>query len=164
MRGHSLRCLPNEPGPFAQLQGNRMAVIKRIQVIDKPVEQVFETVLNVAHFPKWNPTTPSARKLSPGEIGEGSRFEVEIRGFGKVPQGLREFEANKRERLVSSHTCLIGGDGIISTTQGSGVPIDHEVEMTPKGFVKIFSPFMGMIGARNLRATANALQRYVERA
>ena len=69
-----------------------MAVIKRIQVIDKPVEQVFETVVNVAHFPKWNPTTPSARKLSPGEIGEGTRFELEIRGFGKVPQELREFE------------------------------------------------------------------------
>jgi hypothetical protein len=51
-----------------------MAVIKRIQVIDKPVEQVFETVVNVANFPKWNPMTPSARKLSPGEIGEGSRF------------------------------------------------------------------------------------------
>jgi len=79
-----------------------MAVIKRIQVIDKPVEQVFETVVNVAHFPKWNPTTPSARKLSPGEIGEGSRFEVEIRGFGKVPQELREFEKNKRVRLVPS--------------------------------------------------------------
>src|SRR5215831_12935930 len=51
-RVHSLRCLPNEPGPLAQREGNRMAIIKRIQVIDKPVEQVFETVVNVANFPK----------------------------------------------------------------------------------------------------------------
>jgi hypothetical protein len=33
--------------------------------------------------------------------------------------------------------------------------------MTPKGFFKIFSPFMGMMGAKNLRDTANALQRYL---
>src|SRR6516165_6074284 len=112
MRGHSPPCSPNERGPLAQRQGNRMAVIKRIQVIDKPVEQVFETVVNVANFPKWNPTTPSARKLSPGEIGEGTRFELEIR---------------------------------------------------PKGLFKIFSPFMGMIGGKNLRDTAAALQRYLER-
>ena len=163
MRGHSLRCLPNEPGPLAQLQGNRMAVIKRIQVIDKPVEQVFETVVNVANFPKWNPTTPSARKLSPGEIGEGSRFEVEIRGFGKVPQELREFEKNKRVRLVPSMRFLSGGHRFLFTAQGAATRIDHELEMTPKGFFKIFSPFLGMIGAKNLRDTANALQRYLER-
>src|SRR5262245_52200986 len=163
MRGHSLRCLPNEPGPFAQLQGNRMAVIKRIQVIDKPVEQVFETVVNVAHFPKWNPTTPSARKLSPGEIGEGSRFEVEIRGFGKVPQELREFEKNKRVRLVPSMRFLTGGHRFLFTAQGAATRIDHALDMTAKGFFKIFSTFIGMRGAQNPRTTANALQRYLER-
>jgi hypothetical protein len=35
--------------------------------------------------------------------------------------------------------------------------------MTPKGLFKIFSPFMGMIDAKNLRDTAAALQRYLER-
>jgi uncharacterized protein YndB with AHSA1/START domain len=140
-----------------------MAVIKRIQVIDKPVEQVFETVVNVANFPKWNPTTPSARKLSPGEIGEGTRFELEIRGFGKVPQELREFEKNKRVRLVPSMRFLSGGHRFLFTAQGAATRIDHELEMTPKGLFKIFSPFMGMIGAKNLRETAAALQRYLER-
>jgi hypothetical protein len=85
-----------------------MAVIKRSQVIDKPVGQGFETVVNVANFPKWNPTTPSPRKLSPGKIGEGTRFELEIRGFGKIPQELREFERNKRVRLVPSMKFLSG--------------------------------------------------------
>src|SRR5262252_9298813 len=116
MRGHSLRCLQNEPGPLAQRRGNRMAIIKRTQVIDKPVEQVFETVVNVANFPKWNPTTPSARKLTTGEIGKGTRFELEIRGFGKVQQELREFERNKRVRLVPSMRFF--------TAQGSSTRIE----------------------------------------
>jgi hypothetical protein len=35
--------------------------------------------------------------------------------------------------------------------------------MTPKGAFKILSPVMTMVGRRNLRATAAALQRHVER-
>ena len=163
MPGPSPRCLPNEPGPLAQRRGNRMAVIKRTQVIDKPVEQVFEAVVNVTNFPKWNPTTPSARKLTAGEIGEGTRFELEIRGFGKVPQELREFERNKRVRVVPSMKFLSGGHRFLFTAQGARTRIDHELEMTPKGLFKIFSPFMGMMGAKNLRDTANALQSYLER-
>ena len=140
-----------------------MAVITRTQMINKPVEQVFETVVNLANFPKWNPTTPSACKLSPGEIGEGTRFELEIRGFGKVPQELREFEKNKRVRLVPSMRFLSGGHRFLFTAQGGATRIDHQLEVTPKGIFKIFSPFMGMMGAKNLRDTAAALQRYLER-
>ena len=140
-----------------------MAVVKRTQVINKPVDVVFQTVVDVASFPNWNPTTPSARKLSNGEIGEGTRFELEIRGFGKVPQELREFERNKRVRIVPSMKFLSGGHRFLFTAQGDRTRIDHELEMTPKGFFKIFSPFMGMMGAKNLRDTADALQRYLER-
>jgi len=42
--------------------------------------------------------------------------------------------------------------------------MDHELEMTPKGVFKFFSPLMGMVGGKNLRDTANALQTYLERA
>ena len=32
-----------------------MAIITRTQVINKPVEQVFETVVNLTNFPKMEP-------------------------------------------------------------------------------------------------------------
>ena len=139
-----------------------MAVVKLTQVINKPVDVVFQTVVDVANFPKWNPTTPSARKLSAGEIGNGTRFELEIRGFGKVEQELREFERNKRVRIVPSFKLLTGGHRFIFTAEGARTRIDHELEMTPNGMFKIFIPFMGIMGRKNLRDTANALQRYLE--
>lgn len=77
-----------------------MAIIRRSQMIRRPVEEVFRTIIEVDQFPRWNPTTPGARKLTPGEISEGTQFELEIRGFGKVLQELREFEPNRR---VSSY-------------------------------------------------------------
>jgi uncharacterized protein YndB with AHSA1/START domain len=140
-----------------------MAIVKLSQVIHKPVEEVFRTVVDVASFPKWNPTTPGARKLTSGEVGEGTRFELEIRGFGKVLQELREFERNKRVRLVPDIRFLTGGHRFIFTAEGDRTRIDHELEMTPKGVFWIFAPLMGMMGRKNLRGTANALQAYLER-
>jgi len=66
-------------------------------------------------------------------------------------------------RLVPSMKFLSGGHRFLFTAQGSSTRIDHELEMTPKGLLRIFRPFMGMIGAKNLRDTANALQSYLER-
>ena len=140
-----------------------MPVRKLTQVINKPVEQVFETVVNVANFPKWNPSTPSAHKLSAGEIGEGTRFELEIRGLGKVAQELREFEKNKRVRLVPNMRFISGGHRFLFTAQGGSTRIDHELEMTPKGIFKVFSPIMGMMGKKNLSDLASSLQKYLER-
>ncbi len=140
-----------------------MAIVKHTQVIHKPVEEVFRTVTDVANFPKWNPTTPRARKLSAGAIGEGTRFELTIRGFGKVLQELQEFEQNRRVRLVPTIKMFTGGHLFVFRPDAEGTRIDHELEMTPKGLFKIFSPLMGMIGKKNLRDTANALQNYLER-
>ena len=63
-----------------------MATYKLSQQIDRPVAEVFRTVIHLENFPKWCPQNPGARRLSNGEIGEGSRFELEIKGFGMVPE------------------------------------------------------------------------------
>jgi uncharacterized protein YndB with AHSA1/START domain len=140
-----------------------MAIVKLTQVINKPVDVVFQTVVDVAGFPNWNPTTPSARKLSNGETGNGTRFELEVKPFGKIQHELREFDRNKQVRLVPNFKLVGGGHRFIFTAEGAKTRINHELEMTPKGVFKIFTPLMGMMGKKNLRETANALQRYVER-
>ena len=140
-----------------------MPVRKLTQVIRKPVEEVFGTVIDVANFPRWNPTTPSARKLTPGETGEGTHFELEIKGIGKVLHELKEFRLNKQVRLVPHMKMQTGGHRFVFTSEGNRTRIDHELEMRPKGIFVIFAPLMGVIGGKTLRATAKALQEYLEK-
>src|SRR5262249_37382498 len=121
------------------------------------------TIKDDANFPRWNPTSPSARKLTTGATGEGTQFELEIKGFGKVLQELQEFRPNQQVRIVPHFKVLTGGHRFIFTADRNGTRVDHELEMTPRGLFKIFSPLMGMMGKKNLRDTANALQRYLER-
>jgi hypothetical protein len=139
-----------------------MAIQKLTQVINRPIGEVFGTIIDVANFPLWNPTTPNARKLTPGGAGEGTQFELEIKGVGKVLQELREFRPNKQVRLLSNTKMVAGGHRFILTAEGNQTRIDHELEMTPKGVFKIFTPLIGMMGKKSLRDTANALQRYLE--
>jgi hypothetical protein len=141
-----------------------MAVLRLTQVIRRPVAQVFDTVVDVANFPRWNPTTKAARKLSDGAVGEGSRFELEIAGFGKTEQELQEFRRNERVRLVPHIRVLSGGHRFIFTAEGDSTRIDHELEMTPKGLFRVMQPFMGLMGRKNLRSTADALKEFLERA
>lgn len=139
-----------------------MPVFKLTQTIRRPVDEVFNTVIHLENFPKWSPQNPSARRLDTGEIRNGSRFEMEIKGFGLVPQTLEEFERNRRVRVVPHIKMLKGGHRFLFTNENGTTRIDHELEMTPKGLYVLMLPIMLAIGRRTVRITAKALQMHLE--
>src|SRR5712691_10458547 len=133
------------------------------QLIDRPVEDVFNAVIHVENFPNWSPQNPSARRRSDGEIRNGSRFDMEIKGFGVVLQELQEFEPNRRERIVPHIKMLDGGHRFTLTDVGGKTRVDHELEMRPKGVYQLMTPVIWFIGKKNRQATAEALKTYLEK-
>jgi Polyketide cyclase / dehydrase and lipid transport len=134
------------------------------QTISRPVEDVFATAVHLDEFPQWSPRNPWAKKLTPGEIGEGTRFEMGIKGFGKVTNELREFERHKRVIVVPLIPMFDGGHRWIFTDLGDGTTrIDHELEMRPKGLFKLMTPMLRANGKKTVRETADALKRHLER-
>src|SRR6516225_2552217 len=103
-----------------------MAIQKLTQIIDRPIGEVFNAIIDVANFPRWNPTTPNARKLTPGETGEGTQFELEIKGLGKVLQEVREFRPNKQVRLIPDMKMVAGGHRFILTGESAAVSANHD--------------------------------------
>ena len=99
----------------------------------------------------------------PGEIGEGSRFEWELRDFGKVQQELQEFDRPRQVRIVPHTKQIEGGHRFRLSSEGERTRIEHELEMRPKGLFLPFAPVMGVIGRKNLKDTANALQEHIEK-
>jgi uncharacterized protein YndB with AHSA1/START domain len=140
------------------------AVLTLDQVIDRPVTDVFRAVVDVEAFPRWNPTTKSAKKLSSGDTGNGTRFELTIRGFGRTVQELQGFERDRRVTLVPHIKALSGGHTFVLTPESDGrTRVDHQLEMTPRGPWKVFGPIVAMVGRRNLQQTASALKNWLER-
>jgi uncharacterized protein YndB with AHSA1/START domain len=140
-----------------------MATLHLTQVIDRRPADVFAAIVDLESFPRWNPTTRRARKLSKGEIGEGTRFELAIRGFGTTIQELRGFERDRRVTLVPHIRALSGGHTFVLTPEDGRTRVDHELEMTPRGAGRLMAPLFPLIGRRNLRRTAVALERWLER-
>ena len=138
-----------------------MTILRYTQEIGRPVEDVFGTVINAGKFADWNPTISASRQLTPDPIGEGTRFEWKLRGFGNVEQELQEFERNRRVRIVPHHRSVSGGHRFTFTDLGGRTRVDHELEMVPKGLFKVFSPLMSSMGKKNLAATASALNAFL---
>jgi uncharacterized protein YndB with AHSA1/START domain len=139
-----------------------LTVLRHTQVIRRPVEEVFAVVVDGAAYETWNPTVRRSRRLDDGELGEGSRFEWRLKGFGDVVQELQEFERDRRVRIVPHVKSLAGGHRFVLTPTAEGTRIDHELEMIPKGAFRLMAPLMTMIGRRNLRTTVAALERRLE--
>ncbi len=139
-------------------------IYKKTQVIKAPVEKVFKTVIEIENFPQWNPTTAVTRKISGGKTGQGSEFEMKVRGFGMVKQTLDEFAPNKQVMIVP-HIKMLGGGHrfIFKKLSENETQVDHEMIMIPKGVFKLFSPMMKKMGEKNVNALADCLQKYLEK-
>jgi uncharacterized protein YndB with AHSA1/START domain len=141
-----------------------VALLTRTQTIDRPVADVFKVVADAGNFEAWNPTIKASHRLDAGEPGNGSRFEWQLRGFGKVVQEFEEFERNRRVRIVPKLRMLTGGHRFTFTGLDEGTTrIDHELEMVPKGAFRLMAPLIARTGKKNLRETAEALQAFLER-
>jgi Polyketide cyclase / dehydrase and lipid transport len=64
-----------------------VALITQTQVIDAPIDRVFDTVIDVGNYAAWNPTITASRRLDEGELRDGSRFEWQLKGFGVGASG-----------------------------------------------------------------------------
>jgi uncharacterized protein YndB with AHSA1/START domain len=140
-----------------------MAVITRSQVINAPIEAVFDTIVDGGNFASWNPTIRSSRRLDDRLPGDGARFEWKLRGIGAVVQQLQEFRRPDRVRIVPQMKALAGGHRFTLTAQGPSTRVDHELEMRPMGAFIVMAPIMGIIGRKNLKDTANALRAHLEK-
>ena len=66
-------------------------------------------------------------------------------------------------RIVPHIKTLEGGHRFRLTEEGpKATRVDHELEMRPEGLFRLLAPLMGVIGRKNLRDTANALQAHLE--
>ena len=132
------------------------------QTINRPVAEVFATVADVTTFPIWNPTTESAKKLTEGDPGLGTKFEMSIRGFGKQEIELTEFEQDRHVKLTPRSNMFEGRHSFTFTAEGDSTRVDHVLVMNPKGVFILMTPLIGFMSKRNLSRTADALQEYLE--
>jgi hypothetical protein len=127
-----------------------MARIEGEIMINRPVEEVFDFVADVRNEPRYNPRMVRAEMLTPEPVGLGSRFRAEMR--------------TRPRRLASTSrwsTMEVRG-GLTFDPVPGGTRMRWSWDVAPRGLLKLMSPLVVPVGARQERAIWTGLKRLLE--
>jgi uncharacterized protein YndB with AHSA1/START domain len=142
-----------------------MARIEGAIMINRPVEEVFDFVADERNEPRYNPRMVRAEMLSPGPVGLGSRFRAEMRTRPRPVVMTTENTGYERPRRLASTTRLstmeIRGTLTFEPVPG-GTRMRWSWQVQPRGLLKLMSPLVARVGARQERAIWTGLKRLLE--
>jgi hypothetical protein len=134
-------------------------------VINRPVEEVFDFVADERNEPRCNPGMLGAELLTPEPVGLGSRFRAEMRTRPRPVVMITENTGYDRPRRLVSTTRLSTMD-IQGTLSFDPVPAGTQMrwswEVRPRGLLKLATPVVTRIGARQERAIWTGLKWVLE--
>ncbi|MDE3064985.1 MAG: SRPBCC family protein [Acidobacteriota bacterium] len=142
-----------------------MATVTGSISIDRAPESVFDVLAAEELEPRYNPSMLSVEKLTEGPPGVGSRFRARHAPRRRPSEMVIEFTEFDRPRRLASSTTMPWGDvtgALDLVATGTGTRLEWTWVVRPRGFAKVMSPVVGLIGARAERACWEGLKRYLE--
>lgn len=111
-----------------------------------PIDDAFDYIADFANSPAWDPGTVSARRMDPGPVGAGARFELDVRMGDRVAPMvylIRDFERPTRVVLTGSGRNVDAVDEIRFERSDHGTLIDYTADIRLGGLLRFVQPFLG---------------------
>ena len=144
-----------------------MARIESSILVPKPFQEVF-AFLNVCEsHRRFIPRMMSLEQTSTGVFGQtGTTLSGMLSYFGiRIPVQYEIIEVTPDERLAMRGQMgpVLFKDGYVLRRKGSATEIRFWLDLAPTGWMKIFSPVMGLIGKVHAWETLRNLRRELVR-
>lgn len=142
-----------------------MARVEGELTIGRPVELVFDFVADQTNEPQYNAAMVRAKKESPGPIGKGTTFRSAVRSGRRTVDMLIEFTDFDRPTLLASHTTMKQAeiDYVLTFEPTSaGTRMRWAGNVRPKGALRLLSPAIGWMGARQEHRIWESMKRSLE--
>ena len=136
-------------------------------LIARPLEEVFDFVLDERNEPKYNPEMKSVEKLTGGPIAAGTRFRAEMAGKGRPIELEIELTDVERPARLTSVTRLpmMEIHGVVTFAPApAGTFLRWDWDLRPRGMMRLFSPLMARMGRRQESRNWERLRKYLESA
>lgn len=133
--------------------------------IDRPVDEVFDFVVDERNEPLYNPTMTASAKITPGPIGVGTRFAATVTSFGHGTSMVVEFTGVDRPHRIESTTNLEGMlivGGMTFEAVPAGTRMSWRWQLRPTGALRLLKPLMALLGQRNERRIWTGLKEHLE--
>jgi hypothetical protein len=133
--------------------------------IVRPVDVVFDFVADERNEPRYNPRMLLAEKISDGPIGPGTRFRAQTTSMGRAVEMVIEWTTYERPGRLGSSTHLSTMD-IAGTLTFDPVPdgtrMQWSWELKPRGFIRLITPLIALMGERQEKAIWTNLKHLLE--
>ena len=127
-------------------------------------EQAFAYLADFSNTSEWDPTVSRAQMLTPGPIGEGTRFEVVLpigRRALRFEYAITRYEPHRRVILEATTNHLRSVDTIELEPTADGCRVRYDADLRPLGLAYLFDLPIHLAfqvsGARSARGLARAL-------
>jgi hypothetical protein len=140
-----------------------MTHIESILLVNQSLEDVFSFLNTCESHLKFIPRMRKLDQTSTGVFGQvGTTLSGMLDYFGiRIPvrYEITEVESNHRLAMNGQMGPVRFRDGYILERNGKGTEIKFWLELTPTGWARIFSPFMGLVGKIHAWETLRNLKR-----
>ena len=134
--------------------------------INRSLEEVFDYVSDVDHYPEWMAHVLEVLKDTPGRPQQGDRFVVAIKSLGRrfeTPYERTSYEAGRgyMDRAVGGP---IPNQQWHSTFEGvaGGTRFTRAVHVESRGFLRLLEPLQKRAAQPQLQKDLEALKRLLE--
>jgi hypothetical protein len=142
-----------------------MSKIERSVVIDRPIGEVFEFVLNPANDASWQTTLVESEVLTEGPIRVGSQIREVRRFLGvrfELGYEVTEYEAPRRSSIKSVAGPMQFTGGYVLESRDGSTEFIVTGDIEGHGFFKLGEPVFTRMAARELEANLGHLKDLLE--
>ncbi len=120
--------------------------------IERPAADVFAYLADARNEPRWLPGAERVDKVTPDEVGAGTRFEGTYARAGTVSLELVEF-APPRRLTFRARSRIVEFDDAVELTEKDGrTHLRARMTARPRGIMRLAEPLM----ARTMRSQFEA--------
>jgi uncharacterized protein YndB with AHSA1/START domain len=133
--------------------------------IDRPVDEVFDFVADERNEPRYNPRILRVHKLTPGPLGQGTRFRAETTAMGRRAGIAIQYTAYQRPRRLESSIYMSAADiqGTLTFDPAAGrTRMTWSWDMRLRGLFRLLAPIIARSGRRQEQATWASLKQFLE--
>ncbi|MEA2574541.1 MAG: hypothetical protein QOH93_1839 [Chloroflexia bacterium] len=140
-----------------------MYKVSETAIIERPPVKVFPIAADPETQLHWDPgTLKSVEKLTPGPLGQGSRYRGKFKGFGTMEYEFAEYESPRR----FAHLAPMAMGKLRHTFTFEAVPqgtrLTQEGRLEPNLLGRILWPVMSRMLRSRFRLIASEVSQYMQ--
>ena len=142
-----------------------MARVEGEIIIQRPVEEVFDSVADERNEPRYNPRMVVAELISGEPIGLGTTFRAELETGRRTMPMTIEFTGFDRPRRLASatHSSIMDTVGaVVFEPASQGTRMRWSWDVQPRGLLRLMPTVVGALGRRQERRIWGNLKRLLE--